>query len=262
MEKAAAEFEAALALKPDDAQIRVEFHRNRGGCCVHRRQWHHAAAEFAKAVEIRPDDAYLWRFQAVAYFAAEDADAYRQTCTAMLERFGGTEDRLAAANVLTACVLRDDALSDMQRLVSLARVSDPNWHWGAGVRGAALYRAGRYDECAAFFEKAAKTYRPRAWDWCFKAMAQHRLGRAAEARQSLTEARRWIDAASRHSGDDPSGTQPVWGGWHEPVVARLLVEEAEELLKKKSEVGNRKVEFGSEKSELGASGVKVLTSEL
>jgi tetratricopeptide (TPR) repeat protein len=124
----------------------------------------------------------------------------------------------------------------MQRLVPLARVSDPNWHWGAGVRGAALYRAGKYDECAECFEKAARIYRPRAWDWCFLAMAQHRLGRADEARQSLTEAQRWIDAANRYTGDDPSGTQPVWGGWHEPAVCPLLVEEAEELLKERAEV--------------------------
>jgi Flp pilus assembly protein TadD len=233
VEQAAAEFDAALRLSPHDPQIRLEAHRNRGKCCVDRRRWRDAAAEFAKAAELRPDDVCLWRFRAVAHFADGDVDAHRQTCMAMLERFGTTEDRFAAGNVLLACVLRDDALPDMERLLSLTRLSDALWHWGAEVRGAALYRAGRYEECVQSFEAAARKYRPQAWDWCFLAMARHRLGDADEARRCLSEARRWIDAANHHTEDDPTGMQPVWGGWHEPVVCPLLLREAEELLKGK-----------------------------
>jgi serine/threonine protein kinase/Flp pilus assembly protein TadD len=235
VEQAASEFDAALRLSPHDPQIRLEAHRNRGKCCVQRRQWRDAAAEFAKAAELRPGDTSLWRFRAVAQFADGDVDAHRQTCTAMLERFGQTEDHFAAGNVLLACVLRDDALPDMERLLPLTRVSDALWHWGAEVRGAALYRAGRDDECVRSFETAARTYRPRAWDWCFLAMARHRLGHADEARHCLSEARRWIDAANQHTEDDPTGTQPVWGGWHEPVVFPLLLREAEELMNDKPE---------------------------
>jgi serine/threonine protein kinase/Flp pilus assembly protein TadD len=230
MEQAAAEFDAALRLSPQDPQIRLEAHHYRGRLYVDRHRWRDAAAEFTKATELRPDDARFWRFRAVAQFAEGDCDAHRQTCMAMLERFGRTEDRFAAGNVLLACVLRDDALPDMKRLLPLTRVSDALWHWGAGVRGAALYRAGRYEECVQSFESATRKYRPRAWDWCFLAMARHRLRDDDEARRCLSEAKRWIDAANHHTGDDPSGTQPVWGGWHEPVIAALLVREAEELL--------------------------------
>jgi tetratricopeptide (TPR) repeat protein len=150
----------------------------------------------------------------------------------MLERFAHTEDANAAANVLTACVLRDDAIPDMARLLSLTRLSNQRWHWGAGVHGAALYRARMYQECLESFEVAARIYRPRAWDWCFLAMAHHRLGHADEARRCLSEAARWIEEANRHEGDDPSGTQPVWGGWNELAVYPLLLREAQELLKK------------------------------
>jgi tetratricopeptide (TPR) repeat protein len=240
VEKAAAEFDAALRLTPHDSQIRLEAHRNRGKCCVFRRQWREAAAEFVQATEHRPDDATLWRFRAVAQFADGDVDAHRQTCIAMLERFAQTEDHATAANVLLACVLRDDALPDMKRLLPLTRVSDPMFHWGAGVRGAALYRAGRYEECVQSFETAATKYRPRAWDWCFLAMAHHRLGHADEVRRCLSEAARWIDAANHHTADDLSGTQPVWGGWHEPVVAPLLLREAEKLMKTESGVRDQK----------------------
>jgi eukaryotic-like serine/threonine-protein kinase len=245
VEQAAPEFEAAWKLSPDDALIRLETHRNRGACGVHRRQWRDAAAEFAKAVELRPDDPKLWRFRAVALFADGDFDAHRQTCMAMLERFARTEDRFAAGNLLLACVLRDDVLPDMVRLLPIARVSDPLWHWGAEVRGAALYRAGRYEESVQCFEAAARMYRPRPWDWCFLAMAHHRLGHADEARRCLLEATGWIDAANHSTEDDPTGTLPAWGGWDQPVVYPLLVREAENLMKNESgtkeadPIGNR-----------------------
>jgi serine/threonine protein kinase/lipoprotein NlpI len=232
-EPAASEFDVALRLSPHDPQIRVEAHHNRGMLCIQHRRWRDAAAEFAKAAELRPDDACLWRFRAVAHLADGDLDAHRQTCTAMLERFGRTDDAFAAGNLLLACVLRQGAVPDMERLLPLTPVSDGLWHWGAGVRGAALYRAGRYEECVRSFETAAKNYRPRAWDWCFRAMASHRLGHADQARRCLSEARRWIDAANQHTEDDPTGTQPVWGAWHETVVYPRLMREAEELMKAK-----------------------------
>jgi len=229
-EQAAAEFQVALRLNPDDMQIHLEACRNRGKGCVERRQWRDAAVEFLRATEIRPDDSYLWRFLAIAYFADGDVDALRATCMAMLDRFARTNDRFAAANVLLACVLRGDALPDAVRLAPLTRVATPLGHWGTGVRGAALYRAQRYEESVVCLETAARMYRPRAWDLCFLAMAHHQLGHAVEARRCLSEARRWIDAANCHTEDDPSGTQPVWGGWYESVVFPLLLREAEELL--------------------------------
>ena len=94
-------------------------------------------------------------------------------------------------------------------------------------------------ESSACFQATASTYQPRAWEWCFRAMAHHRLGQTEDARRCLAEARRWIDAANHHTSDDLNGTQIIWGGWHERVVYPLLLREAEELLAggKKSEVG-------------------------
>jgi hypothetical protein len=231
VEKAIPEYDAALRMSPQDPQIRLESHRNRGYHCKDLRQWGEAAAEFVKACELAPDDSYLWRFRAVAHIAAGDVAAYQQDCTAMVERFAKTEDRITAGNVLQVCVLRDDALPDMAGLLPLTRVADPIWHWGAWVHGAALYRAGKYAESVRWFETAAEMYLPRAWDWAFLAMAHHRLGHAGEARRCLVEAAHWIDEANHHEGDDPTGERPAWGNWQEPVVYPLLVREAEELLK-------------------------------
>ncbi len=229
-DKAVAEYDAALKLSPQDAQTRLEAHLNRGNCCTGLGQWGEAAAEFGKACQLGPDNTYLWRFRAVAHVAAGDVAAYRQACTAMVERFEKTDDRVAAGNVLNACVLRGDTLPDMARLLPLTRVAGPIWHWGTWARGAALYRAGKYEESIRCFEMAAKIYRPRAWDWCFRAMAYQRLGHAEEARRCLVEAARWIDEANSEELDDPTSLRPGWGSWDERVTYPLLLREAEALV--------------------------------
>ncbi len=236
-EQAIREYDTALRLSPHDGQVQAESHRCRGRCFADRRQWREAAAEFGAAAQFRPDDTFLWRFQAVAHLAARDVDAYRQVCATMLERFAQSQDHDTAGNALLVCVLRDDALSDMGRLLPLTRI--PLGHWGDWARGAALYRAGRYEESVECFETAANRFRPRALDWCFLAMAHHRLGHADDARRCLAEARRWIDAANHETGDDLSATRPGWGGWHEPVVYPLLLREAEELLEEPSGISDQ-----------------------
>jgi tetratricopeptide (TPR) repeat protein len=173
---------------------------------------------------------YLWRFRAVAHLAAGEGEDYRQTCAAMAERFAKDDDAVTASNVVQVCVLRGDALPDMGRLLPLARVAAPAFHQGVYVLGAALYRAGRYGEAVQCFEAAAKTYRPRAWDWAFLAMAHQRLGHAGEARRCLDEAARWIEEAERRKDDDLFGMRPGWGGWSERVIYPLLLREAEALV--------------------------------
>ena len=226
-----AEYADIVKRWPDDKQFRLEAHRCAGYSAVERREWRTVAAEFASASDLLLADSYLWRFRAIAALAAGDLVTYRQDCAAMLERFAETDDPETAGNVLLVCVLRDDALADMTRLLPLTSVADPLWHWGAWARGATLYRAGRYEESINSFEDASVMYRRNAWDWSFLAMAHHRLGHVDEARRCAREAQRWIAEANRKKPDDFSGTKPAWGGWHEPVVFPLLLREAEELLK-------------------------------
>jgi tetratricopeptide (TPR) repeat protein len=224
------EYAAALKLRPDDRQIRLEAHRSAGYSSVGRRQWSQAAAEFTNACELAPDDSDLWRFRAIAHLGAGDLNAYRQSCLAMLERFEKTGDPRTAGNVVLVGVLADDSIPEMSRLLPLTRVAAPWHHVGDYVLGAALYRTGKFDEAIRCFEQQAKSIRPRPWGWAFLAMAHHRLGHAAEARRCLAEAARWIDETTRTTQDDLSGTLPQWANWNEPVVSRFLLQEAEELV--------------------------------
>jgi tetratricopeptide (TPR) repeat protein len=138
--KAEVEYAAALKLHPDDPQVQLEAHRNWAYVCIGHRQWDEVAAAFGRASQLQPEDAYLWKFRAVAHLAAGDVGLYRQCCAAMLKHFEKTEDHGAASSVVFACVLRDDALPDMSRLLPLARVGVPAWDPGSKEYGAALYR--------------------------------------------------------------------------------------------------------------------------
>jgi tetratricopeptide (TPR) repeat protein len=228
------EYAAALKLRPDDPQIRLEAHRSAGYSAVARKQWNVAANEFTKASELAPDDVSLWRFRAVALVGAADMDAYRQTCQGMLQRFEKTTDSRVAGNVLLVCVLFEDALPDMATLLPLAEVAAPWGHEGAYALGKSLYRVGHYEEALKSLDTAAKISRPEAAEWSFMAMAHQQLGRADVARHCLAQAARWIDEANRQTEDDLSGTLPAWHGWHEPVVCPLLFREAEELVDRHS----------------------------
>lgn len=227
-----AEAEYAVAFKglPNDPQIALEVHRNRGYIHIGRRQWPQAASEFDQASELQPNDSTLGRFVAVAHLASGEVAPYRQSCASLLQRFEKTEDRDVACDVLLACVLRPDALSDSGRLLLLAQVADTPHGASHAETGAALYRAGDYAEAARSLEAAAKVYHLRPLALCFLAMARHRLGNIDGARQALDEALRWIDQANREEFDDLTDSRPGWRNWHEPLECEPLLDEARKAL--------------------------------
>ncbi len=237
---ASADAEYALALRDlgDDAQARLESHRNRGYLHASAGQWVEAAAEFSRAATLQPDEIRLRFFQAVAQAAAGDHDARRQTCREMLTRFDKSGDQTSKCLLVRTCVLTDGAaaggsttpVSAPAHFIELARLVAPHGHFGVYLEGAALYRAGKYEESLSCFEALCRHYRPRAWDWCFLAMAHQRLGHAQEARRCLAEAARWIDRANRVELDDIAGNSPAWGDWPERVEYPMLLREAESLL--------------------------------
>jgi hypothetical protein len=80
------------------------------------------------------------------------------------------------------------------------------------------------------FQDAAVHYRLRADDWLLLAIAHHHLGHAQEAKRCLGNAVQWIEQADRRQLNDPAGTQPGWGDWHERIWVPLLRREVEALL--------------------------------
>jgi serine/threonine protein kinase/Flp pilus assembly protein TadD len=216
--RAEAEYTAALKLLPDDPQIRMEAHRNRGYSHISFRLWKSCAAEFARAWELAPQEDYLGAFTAVASLAARDVDGYRKACAALVQRFETTSDSIIARNVLMPCVLREDSLPDMARLLPLARLCAPDG-FAYVETGAGFYRAGKYEEAVRHLEKSGKGYRPQPLACCFLAMARHRLGQTGAAREALAQAVRLA-----------APPQASWSNWHAPLEYAPVLEEAKRLL--------------------------------
>jgi tetratricopeptide (TPR) repeat protein len=228
--EADAEFTAARELEPDDPRIRLELHRNRGYLYSAMEHYDRAAEEFGAAAELRPDDSDLLRFRAVCHWLAGDFSAYRQVCRAMLAKFGQTQEPAIAYDVVDACVLRSDSISDMASLLPLADIAS-TWYLGAvRIRGAALCRAGQFEQSLRGFQDAQRFHRFRPWDWAFLAMNHHHLGHPFEASQCLANAQRWTQEADQQQLDDLFGERPSWGEWHERADAIKLMEEAKSLL--------------------------------
>ncbi len=148
----------------------------------------------------------------LALLAAGDRDGVRRAAADLLDRFGTTADPDEANKVAWSYVLAPDPVADCEALVRLAENT-------LKTHGAALYRAGRYDEAIRRLEEGFPlrngTNVPQGW--AFLAMAHCRLGHQ-------TEAHRWLDRLKQHQ---PS-TDPAQF-WNELEV-RLLRSEAEAVV--------------------------------
>jgi serine/threonine protein kinase/tetratricopeptide (TPR) repeat protein len=174
-----------------------------------------AAADYAHAVQDRPDEIFLWYFHAMAKLGAGDLDGYRRVCAGMRQRFGETKAPGPAARVVYACVVVSDAADDTAELVRLGKrsVGYPR------ALASALYRDGQYEAALRCYEGSAKSSPLGSVDLLFRAMAQHRLAKNADAAKSIEDADRLA----------AGGSYP----WHDQVEIRCLRKEATALLQSK-----------------------------
>jgi len=191
---------------------------------VERNHNDQAATTLLEAVRLMPDDLVL-RFQlSRAPLWSGDRAGWRRSNVALLDRFGGTSNASTANKVAWACVLGPEGTADPEVPVRLAEaaVKGAPENGKAGylnTLGAALYRAGRFDEAIRRLEEAIRLRNGVTLpeDWEFLAMAHHRLGHRDEAR-------RWLDRLrNRQPSADPAQF------WAELEI-RLLRCEAEAVI--------------------------------
>jgi hypothetical protein len=134
----------------------------------------------------------------VALLRSGDRAGWQRSTAAVLDRLGGTNNPWTANSVAWSCALGPGATADSGLLVRLAEIGVRgldafNKPRCLNTLGAALYRAGRYDEAIRRLGEAAQA-RDGAGvpqDWAFLAMAHHRLCHRGEAR-------RWLDRLREH----------------------------------------------------------------
>jgi tetratricopeptide (TPR) repeat protein len=228
--EAEAEFSEAIKMLPEQGSFWVQ----RGWAYADLAQWDKAAADFIKAADCKEPDEAAWYSRAMLHLRDGDLDGYRSMCSEMLDRFG--------ADATWTCTLSPESRSDPDRIVSLAEVllaKSSRDHWHVNQLGAALYRAGRFEEAVTRLTEAtvlsAHPYRTNMlYTWFYLAVAHHRLGRAEEAR-------RWFDRAAQGTEEalEPPAHAPGKSGnsggiiapnWSRRLTLLLLRREAGQLI--------------------------------
>jgi WD40 repeat protein/tetratricopeptide (TPR) repeat protein len=201
----------------------------RGSAAAFRGDWPQAVADLELAVhqpvtvlhyELAYDQAGRtfddWRNLLLALDAAGQADAARQCCQAMLDRFEKGNRWAGPLLLATQTHPYDEMIA--RRLVALAQrlfVAANSASW----LGGALYRAGRFEEAERTLQRSITLHRQGGFvdTWLFLAMAQHRLGRTEESRNLLARFEAWY-----------RGKKFVT--WQEATRWKLLYDEARGLI--------------------------------
>jgi serine/threonine protein kinase len=170
--------------------------------------------------------------QALCYLHDRDQPAYHAAANDIVSCFRNSRDRNELHWTVWSCVLAPEAVDDYSQLIELARRGHnlaPNDVTMTQALGAALYRAGQYDEALEKLAKAdSASADPNSSSLCarwFLAMTCEKLGNHASARQWYKRAEvETIDALAK--GDTTMQQQVTWD---RRLALELLRAEAAEV---------------------------------
>jgi tetratricopeptide (TPR) repeat protein len=202
--------------------------------------WDQAEAHLAHAIELAPDQAagdlgWVDYLLALLRLRVGDQEGYRSEAIAAINRQSTTrawDDSFA----VWASVITPNSGVDAGRLVELAGHalrSSPDNPDCLTAHGAALYRAGRWEEAhvklteAVGAEESFRGIRHGTviHTQLFLAMTSHQLGKREQAREWLTKA---IDNMERSASASPRDY--VGMPWDRRLTTQLLRQEAKQLL--------------------------------
>jgi serine/threonine protein kinase/tetratricopeptide (TPR) repeat protein len=196
--------ERRLALHPNDADV----HHERGLALASLQRFGDAEASLIRSLELRPHDprTLLARARVRRMLGRlEEADTDERAALASFGGHGDSATRLALGLNNRAWLLvspRDASPAEVHWGVLVARqaVQLESWRGNASqmilnTLGVALYRAGLNAEAVdVLTQSLACNQGYLAHDLLFRAMARHRLGNEAAARDDYDRALRWIAA--------------------------------------------------------------------
>jgi WD40 repeat protein/serine/threonine protein kinase/tetratricopeptide (TPR) repeat protein len=153
----------------------------------------------------------------------DDRPGYRRVCEQLVELSRqDTGDADFLNSVAWACVLTPEGFVDPPRILAMANRAVELASSSARLRthGAALYRAGKFDEAAKRLEEALALQPDFPTAWLFLAMTEHRRDHLQDAKQWLDKAAEWIER------EQPEKKR----SWRERVHLDVLLREGQELL--------------------------------
>jgi WD40 repeat protein/tetratricopeptide (TPR) repeat protein len=202
----------------------------RGRFRARQGRWREASADLARAIELDPNDHWTWYQLAPLLLASGMEKEYRVHATAMLARFGSTDDPSIAERTAKACLLlpvTGDTLEADVKLASRAAAAGNDHPWAAYfqlVQGLAEYRQGRFAEAARGARKALAA--PGVFDrdvqaYMVLALACARSGQTSEARAALAQGKAVAEAKLPKAGSGDLGAS-----FHDWLIAHILLGEA------------------------------------
>jgi tetratricopeptide (TPR) repeat protein len=176
-------------------------------------QFKEAADDYARAIELDPGDHWRWYPLGCLLAYADQPDAYRDHCRAMLRRFGASTDRFIAGRTAKTCLLLPGVTPDLTpqlRLVDVVLAPGANQQhmpWFRQLKGIAEYRRGHFAAAIESFEQSRRLLpadfeTSEAVALLFLAMSHHQLGHAERARGLLAEARGMMEQKVPKAGVD------------------------------------------------------------
>ena len=216
----------AVEERPDDPKV----WQDRGRVLQRWRKWQEAAEDYDRFLELNPNSVWMRMEAAVTRFAIGDYDAYQAHCQLIEERLAmktePTIEHNRAARVLS---LREGALTKGDFFLVMAQdqpLKNPGKWWLLEPMLALQYRTGRYEEALKTLDEVrmivgGKAQMAATEIWA--AMLYHQLGRADDARRSLTSAQEIVASGLAPPGTDNAGGDAV-------IMALFLVEEARSLI--------------------------------
>jgi len=197
-----------------------------------------ATAAYEKLVALEPADYSDWTMLTSLLAYRGDAARYREVCGTMLDRFSSAKDRAMCDRIAKSCLLlpiTGPRLETARQLASRAYAEGDSHNylpWFIMCKGMAEYRAGNYDAAVRLL---AIAHRRESWvpigvTTCgvYLAMAQHRQGDTAAARQTLQQAKTVVDECVQKLGVDVLAP----GGVTNTLVCLIAWREAEAMILK------------------------------
>ncbi|MDH6223202.1 tetratricopeptide repeat protein [Streptomyces sp. MJP52] len=180
-EEAAAAFDRAVALDPENAGAR--FHRGRARLRAGRQD--EAVDDLTAAVRLDPRDARALAQRGEAHRRARRFDEAVADLTAALALDPRQVRALGSRGQVHRQAGRlDEAVADFTAALAIA----PDYAWALGSRGQAHRQAGRYPQAVADLTAALRLRPDYAWALAERGKAHRLAGRPAEAVADLTAA--------------------------------------------------------------------------
>jgi tetratricopeptide (TPR) repeat protein len=240
-------FARLVELRPGDRRLWYA----RGRVYASGRQWAEAVADYKESLKLLKQDlarsgttnetgptigrAVTMQELAALHLLAGDQAAYRDLCEAVIKELPELGDPVSSSCFSRACTLAPDTVTDWSIPLNLARQAvrgQPRVAWHLYALGLAQHRAAEHEEAIETLKRsldARPGWMGRSQNHLVLALACHRLGRIAEARQWLDKANTARREADRIMATSKFGyaASDYLSDW---LSTHVLLAEAENLL--------------------------------